>query len=166
MNALVKSLRLPPWARPSRRVVSRILSATICSILVVLRPFSKLGGSSCFLALTVLELVFSVQNTLAQQLEQTFLGLFFGSFPSIAFCMLGKFGASQFAPNSQAARGITAVFLAIVCFVTGWLKSRLPRLTLASRISAFIAIWLLTADVGHEQVRLNSDSPWSLSFSC
>ncbi len=36
-------------------------------------------------------------------------------------------------------------------YIAGWLKSQLPRLTLASRIACFISIWLLTFDVGSHQ---------------
>lgn len=39
----------------------------------------------------------------------------------------------------------------------GWAKSRLPRLTHAARICCFIAIWLLTADVTLEEVRMSPE---------
>lgn len=45
----------------SRRVLARLFSTILCSILLVI---FKYGSATAFLALTVKELVFSVQETL------------------------------------------------------------------------------------------------------
>ncbi|RDB24188.1 Uncharacterized protein C26F1.08c [Hypsizygus marmoreus] len=136
----------------SRRVLARLLSTILCSIFVVLRPFSKFGGPSAYLALTVKELGFSVQDNLAQQLEAIVLHLA-GGFTSIGLSVLGMYLASlaHASGKSVIARLIPALFLAVICFTAGWLKSRLPRLTLTSRIVCFTAIWLLTTDAGGTQ---------------
>ncbi|KAF8633737.1 hypothetical protein AX17_004393 [Amanita inopinata Kibby_2008] len=134
----------------SRQFQARFLSTVICAILVVLRPVSKLGGPSAFLALTVKELVFSVQENLAQQLEATFLHLA-GGFAGIGLSTLGNYISSLPEPNGVTARMTPALFLVTVCFIAGWLKSRLPRLTKACRIACFLSIWLLTENIGHEK---------------
>lgn len=52
----------------TRRAIARVISTLLCCLAVVVRPFSALGGSSAFLVLALKELVFSVQENLAQQL--------------------------------------------------------------------------------------------------
>ena len=59
----------------SKRVLARYLSTILCCIVVVVRPFSRLGGKYAFLVLVLKELVFSVQASLAQQLELTVLNI-------------------------------------------------------------------------------------------
>lgn len=152
----------------SRRLIARLLSTFICSCLIVYRPFSRLGGTNAFLALTVKELVFSVQETLAQQLEATVLHFWLGGLLGIAISVLGKYIATFPSPDSSAARAIPAIFLAATSFIgtylsstsrvalfishlcktfsAGLVKSRLPRLTLSTRIACFISIWMLTAE--------------------
>ncbi|KAF9002047.1 hypothetical protein BDQ17DRAFT_1357989 [Cyathus striatus] len=134
----------------SKRLQARVLSTIICAILIVLRPFSKFGGSSAFLALTIKELVFSAQGNLPQQIEATVLHLS-GGLLAIAVSAVANSLASLRDPSSPTARFIPALFLALITFSAGWIKSRLPRLTLASRIACFVSIWLLTYDVGERQ---------------
>lgn len=55
----------------TRRVCARLLSTFICSVVIVIHPFSRFGGSYAFLVLTLKELVFGVQKNLAQQIEAT-----------------------------------------------------------------------------------------------
>ena len=56
-------------------IPERILSTFLCCVVVVIRPFSHLGGTYAFLVLALKELVFSVQYSLAQQLELTVLNI-------------------------------------------------------------------------------------------
>ncbi|GLB35274.1 putative fusaric acid resistance protein-like [Lyophyllum shimeji] len=119
----------------------------LCSILVLIRPFSKFGGPSAFLALTLKELAFSVQENRAQQFESTVFSLSAG-FIAIGFSTLAMWLASLVRSHGKTtiARLIPALFLVAICFSAGFLKSWLPRLTVSSRIACFIAIWLLTTD--------------------
>lgn len=153
----------------SRRFKARILSTVMCSILVVIRPFSRHGGPSAFLAITIKELVFSAQESLPQQIEATSLHLL-GGFTGIAVSSFGKTLTSIAYKHDHGTwkYAIPAITLTLVCFLgllstpfpvtylifstAGWLKSRLPRLTLASRIACFVSIWILTFDVGSRQV--------------
>ncbi|KAF8652680.1 hypothetical protein AX16_004186 [Volvariella volvacea WC 439] len=130
----------------SRRVLARLLSTLLCTIVVVIRPFSKNGGAAAFLALTLKELVFSVQDNLAQQLEATILHLA-GGLAGLGLSLLGRLLASYAGVTTGSARFILALFLTMISFFAGWLKSRLPRLTLANRIACFISIWVLTIDI-------------------
>ncbi|KDQ53035.1 hypothetical protein JAAARDRAFT_61594 [Jaapia argillacea MUCL 33604] len=127
----------------SRRALARILSTFLCSVIIVCRPFSRLGGPSAFLILTVKELVFSVQGDLAQQLEATvfnILGALFG----IGASTLAKYIASRFEANQIYLRTIPALFLVGIVFIAGFLKSSLPRLGLSTRICCFVTIWMLS----------------------
>ncbi|KDQ59407.1 hypothetical protein JAAARDRAFT_32964 [Jaapia argillacea MUCL 33604] len=129
----------------SRRAFARILSTFLCSTIIAIRPFSRLGGPVAFLVLTVKELVFSVQEDLAQQLELTVFNIV-GALFGVGLSTLAKYIASRFHETSVCARAIPALFLVGISFVAGLLKSRLPRLQLATRISCFVAIWTLTGD--------------------
>ncbi|OBZ75721.1 Uncharacterized protein C26F1.08c [Grifola frondosa] len=131
----------------SRRPLARLLSTFLCCIIIVIRPFSRLGGQYAFLVLALKELVFSVQENLAQQLELTVLNIM-GAFLGIGFSTLAKCIASLTAPDSARSRATCAVFLVMICFFAGLVKSRLVRLQLSTRMSCFISVWLLTNDIG------------------
>jgi hypothetical protein len=72
-------------------------------------------GSTAFLVLTVKELVFSVQNDLAQQLEITVLNLA-GALTSIGTSALALYLSSLLPYNSPSSRVIPAIFLIIIVF--------------------------------------------------
>ncbi|KAH7921497.1 hypothetical protein BV22DRAFT_1038618 [Leucogyrophana mollusca] len=131
----------------SRRAFARILSTFLCALFVVIRPVSYRGGPSAFLVLSLKELVFSVQEDLAQQIEVTVLNIT-GALLGISVSTLAKFLATIPQEGSPISRSIPAVFLVVVSFFAGWVKSRLPRLHLSARISCFISIWMLTANIG------------------
>ncbi|KAH8108201.1 hypothetical protein BXZ70DRAFT_46056 [Cristinia sonorae] len=131
----------------SKRSLARLLSTLLCSIIIVVRPFSSLGGSYPFLVLALKELVFSVQENLAQQLEATILNIM-GALLGIGISTLAKFAASKTVLGSAAGRAICAVTLISICFIAGLIKSRLPRLHLSARISCFLSVWILTIDIG------------------
>ncbi|KAI0688742.1 hypothetical protein BC835DRAFT_1407984 [Cytidiella melzeri] len=132
----------------SKRSLARLLSTFLCSVIVVVRPFSRLGGEYAFLVLALKELVFSVQASLAQQLELTILNIL-GAFLGIAVSTLAKFIASRYPEDSANSRAVCALFLVLISFLAGLTKSRLPRLQLSTRISCFVSIWILTNDVGN-----------------
>ncbi|KAI0075450.1 hypothetical protein K474DRAFT_1646442 [Panus rudis PR-1116 ss-1] len=140
----------------SKRYLARILSTFLCSVAVVIRPFSRMGGSTAFLVLALKELVFSVQENLAQQLENTVLNIS-GALVGIALSTLAKFIASRYPPGSANGRAVCAVFLVVISFFAGLAKSRLPRLQLSTRISCFVSVWILTQNIGAPS-RVLSDS--------
>ncbi|KIJ69535.1 hypothetical protein HYDPIDRAFT_145711 [Hydnomerulius pinastri MD-312] len=133
--------------RVSRRALARVLSTFLCALFIVIRPFSRLGGSDAFLVLSLKELVFSVQEDLAQQIEITILNIT-GALLGTGFSTLAKYLATLPPLGSVRSRLIPAFFLAIIAFFAGWVKSRLPRLALSARISCFVSIWLLTENIG------------------
>lgn len=99
----------------SRRSLARVLSTCLCSIVIVIRPFSALGGRYAFLVLALKELVFSVQENLAQQLELTVLNIT-GALLGIGFSTLAKYIASLSPEDSAASRVTCAVFLVVIAF--------------------------------------------------
>ena len=155
-----------------RRSLARLLSTFLCSLIVVIRPFSRLGGPYAFLVLALKELVFSVQDNLAQQLELTCLNIL-GALLGIGLSTLAKYIASLAGRDTLAARTTCAIFLILISFIgqfslslstcsfftvisiAGIAKSRLVRLQLSTRISCFISIWLLTTNIGVSDVSLS-----------
>ncbi|KAI0670684.1 hypothetical protein C8Q78DRAFT_974868 [Trametes maxima] len=131
----------------AKRPLARLLSTFLCSLIIVIRPFSRLGGPSAFLVLALKELVFGVQENLAQQLELTVLNIL-GALIGIGVSTLAKYIASLAGRDTAGARATCAVFLILISFVAGIVKSRLVRLQLSTRISCFISVWLLTTNVG------------------
>ncbi|KAG2149189.1 hypothetical protein DEU56DRAFT_970914 [Suillus clintonianus] len=131
----------------SRRSVARVVSTFLCVLIVTIRPFSQLGGSSAFLALSLKELVFSVQEDLAQQLEITVINIT-GALAGIGVSTFAKYLATIPQEGSVTSRLVPAIFLVTISFFAGWAKSRLPRLHLSARISCFVSIWLLTDNIG------------------
>ncbi|KAI0646763.1 hypothetical protein C8Q79DRAFT_907394 [Trametes meyenii] len=131
----------------AKRPLARLLSTFLCSLIIVIRPFSRLGGPSAFLVLALKELVFGVQENLAQQLELTVLNIL-GALIGIGVSTLAKYVASLAGRDTIGARATCAIFLILISFVAGIVKSRLVRLQLSTRISCFISVWLLTTNVG------------------
>ncbi|KAH9025176.1 hypothetical protein EDB85DRAFT_2179551 [Lactarius pseudohatsudake] len=147
----------------TRRVLARLLSTFLCCLALVVKPWSQFGGPSAFLLLTLKELVFSAQDTLAQHLEATILNIT-GALFGIGLSTFAKYVASLRPDYTASSRAIPAVFLVVIAFLgkqnssiprlltnstlAGWAKSRLPRLQLSARISCFVSIWLLTTNVG------------------
>jgi hypothetical protein len=99
----------------SRRVLARLFSIIFCSIILVIHPLSKYGGASAFLALTVKELVFSVQENLTQQLEVTVLHSA-GGLAGIGLSVLGKYFALLAGNDTITARAVPQIFLVGICF--------------------------------------------------
>lgn len=109
------AIRPEIWAYiSSRRVLARLFSTILCAVIVVIHPISKYGGAAAFLALTVKELVFSVQENLAQQLEATILHSV-GGLAGIGLSVIGKY-LSTLASDPVVARLIPALFLVGICF--------------------------------------------------
>jgi hypothetical protein len=154
----------------TRRVLARLLSTFLCCLTLVIKPWSQFGGPSAFLLLTLKELVFSAQDTLAQHLEATILNIT-GALFGIGLSTFARYVASLRPDYTASSRAIPAVFLFIIAFLgkwhssvyriltngilAGWAKSRLPRLQLSARISCFVSIWFLTTNVGISSVRIS-----------
>jgi hypothetical protein len=103
----------------SRRFLARMLSTVICAVLIVVKPFSRFGGSSAFLAITVKELVFSAQENLPQQIEATFFNLV-GGLTGVSLSCLGKFLAAlaySQTGNTVLTRCIPGLTLSCICFL-------------------------------------------------
>ena len=97
------------------RVFARLLSTLLCCIVLVIKPWSRFGGHNAFLLLTLKELVFSAQETLAQHLEATILNIT-GAFFGIGLSTLARYLASLLPDHSAASRTIPALFLVGITF--------------------------------------------------
>ena len=99
----------------TRRNLARIVSTFMSALIIVIRPFDKLSGDRAFLLFTIKELVFSVQETLAQQLEATMLNLM-GATAGIILSTLARAIAGLFPVDSVKGRTVCAVFLVSITF--------------------------------------------------
>ena len=100
----------------TRRVFARLLSTFLCCSILVVKSWSRFGGPSAFLLLTLKELVFSAQETLAQHLEATILNIM-GAFIGIGLSTLARYIASLRPDLSASSRAIPAVFLVSIAFL-------------------------------------------------
>lgn len=100
----------------NRRAVARILSTLLCCLVVTIRPFSAFGGPYAFLVITVKELIFAIQENLAQQFEGTVLNVI-GALVAIGISTLAKYLANLPEAGTVLARTIPAVFLVFVTFI-------------------------------------------------
>jgi hypothetical protein len=105
----------------TRRNLARIASTFMSAVIIVIRPFDRLSGNKAFLLFTVKELVFSVQETLAQQLEATVLNLM-GATAGIFLSTLARAIADRFPFESLEARAVCAVFLISIAFFGAWIS--------------------------------------------
>lgn len=99
----------------TRRVLARLLSTLLCCSFLVFKSWSRFGGPSAFLLLTLKELVFSAQETLAQHLEATILNIT-GAFFGIGIATLARYFASLRPDHSASSRAIPAIFLFSITF--------------------------------------------------
>ncbi len=100
----------------TRRVLARLLSTLLCCSFIVIKPWSRFGGPAAYLLLTLKELVFSAQETLAQHLEATILNIT-GAFFGIGLSTLARFFASLRPDLSASSRAIPAIFLVSITFL-------------------------------------------------
>lgn len=100
----------------NRRAIARILSTLLCCLVVAIRPFSTYGGPYAFLVITVKELIFAIQENLAQQLEGTVLNVM-GALFAIGVSTLAKYLANIPGTNAVMARTVPAIFLVFITFV-------------------------------------------------
>ena len=100
----------------TRRVLARLLSTFLCCLTLVVKPWSQFGGPSAFLLLTLKELVFSAQDTLAQHLEATILNIT-GALFGIGLSTFARYLASLRPDNTASSRAIPALFLVVIAFL-------------------------------------------------
>jgi len=100
----------------NRRAAARILSTLLCCLVVAIRPYSAYGGPYAFLVITVKELIFAVQENLAQQLEGTVLNAM-GALAAIGISTVAKYLANLPEENPVMARAIPAIFLVFITFI-------------------------------------------------
>lgn len=99
----------------AKRPLARLLSTFLCSVIIVIRPFSRLGGQYAFLVLALKELIFGVQENLAQQLELTVLNIL-GALTGIGVSTLAKYIASLAGQDTVGARATCFIFLISISF--------------------------------------------------
>lgn len=100
----------------NRRAIARILSTFLCCLVVAIRPFSVIGGQYAFLVITVKELIFAIQENLAQQLEGTALNVM-GALFAVGISTVAKYLANLSVMDAATARTIPAIFLVFVAFL-------------------------------------------------
>ncbi|KAF8599056.1 hypothetical protein BDV93DRAFT_477885 [Ceratobasidium sp. AG-I] len=152
---------------PSAHLVCRMCSTFICSVIIVLRPVGPLGGQYLFLILTVKELVFPPSTSPSAQIEATVVnmaGALFGLGWSNLGLACSTFAAGRYGVDSSASRGIRALFLLILGFLTGLARSSLPRLTFASRAAGLVSAFLLTSTPDYPKWKYTSFT--QLLFVC
>lgn len=106
----------------NRRAIARVLSTLLCCLVVAIRPFSTIGGQYAFLVITVKELIFAIQQNLAQQLEGTALNVM-GALFAVGISTVAKYLANLPVMGAVLARTIPAIFLVFVAFVGEYLAS-------------------------------------------
>jgi len=100
----------------NRRAIARILSTLLCCLAVAIPQFSTLGGPYAFLVITVKELIFAIQENLAQQFEGTVLNVM-GALFAIGISTVAKCLANLPWTSPVMARTIHAIFLVFITFV-------------------------------------------------
>ncbi|CUA71591.1 hypothetical protein RSOLAG22IIIB_09680 [Rhizoctonia solani] len=142
--------RLLPFSlatlRPSAQLLCRMSVVFICAVVAVLPPTPKIAGAYTYLILTAKDLSFPPSTNPSAQVEALVVNII-GVIIGLGWGNLGlacaAFAAQRYGIDSSKSRVIRACFLVILSFLTGLVRSRMPRLTLASRAVCFIGIWLL-----------------------
>lgn len=112
----IRRIALVKTGLVNRRATARILSTFLCCLVVAIRPFSTIGGPYAFLVITVKELIFAVQENLAQHLEGTALNVM-GALFAVGISTIAKYLANLPEMDAVTARTIPAMFLVFIAFV-------------------------------------------------
>ncbi|KAH7318023.1 hypothetical protein B0J17DRAFT_686599 [Rhizoctonia solani] len=132
--------------RPSSQLLCRMSVVFICALVAVLPPTAKLAGPYTYLTLTAKDLSFPPSTNPSAQVEALVVNTI-GVTIGLGWGNLGlacaAFAARRYGIDSSESRAIRACFLITLGFFSGLVRSRMPRLTLASRAVCFIGIWLL-----------------------
>ncbi|KAF8746408.1 Fusaric acid resistance protein-like [Rhizoctonia solani] len=132
--------RLLPFSlatlRPSAQLLCRMSVLFICALVAVLRPTPKLAGAYTYLIITAKDLSFPPSTNPSAQVEALVVNMI-GVLIGLGWSNLGlacaAFAARRYGPDSSESRAIRACFLVFLGFLAGLVRSRMPRLTLASR---------------------------------
>ncbi|CAE6510233.1 unnamed protein product [Rhizoctonia solani] len=131
---------------PSAQLLCRMSVVFICALVAVLGPTPKLVGAYTYLIMTAKDVSFPPSANPSAQVEAlvvNIIGVLFGLGWSNLGLACAAFAARKYGIDSNASRAIKASFLIILSFPAGLVRSRMPRLTLASRAVSFIGIWLI-----------------------
>ncbi|CAE6436535.1 unnamed protein product [Rhizoctonia solani] len=112
----------------------------------VLGPTPKLVGPYTYLIMTAKDVSFPPSASPSAQVEAlavNTIGVLIGLGWSNLGLVCAALAARRYGIDSNASRAIRACFLITLGFVAGLVRSRMPRLTLASRAVSFIGIWLV-----------------------
>ncbi|ORX41135.1 Fusaric acid resistance protein family-domain-containing protein [Kockovaella imperatae] len=149
MTAVMDADAVLSWRRKVWRLTGTTISAFLCFTFVVIRPWGSLGGQYSYLTFTALNLFFFPLGGIIYQVELTILGLLgclFGLGISCATLAVSAWCGTHYGPDSNQSRAVIGTGLALLSLICGFLRSYSPRLTLASRISLFFPIFVLTGN--------------------
>ncbi|KAB5593121.1 Fusaric acid resistance-like protein [Ceratobasidium theobromae] len=152
-NSILAMHRLIPLLsrlRPSAQLLCRMSVVFICALVAVLRPTRKLTGPYSFLILTAKDIGFPPSANPSAQIEalgnpDASQSTAWANIPPLS----GEHGrCSDRSGVEQPGHGLrytaTSAPYLLMCSVAGLVRSRLPRLALASRAACFVGIWLLS----------------------
>ncbi|EIW69858.1 hypothetical protein TREMEDRAFT_73636 [Tremella mesenterica DSM 1558] len=148
MLLMLRSPRLDRWTKPLPRLLPPALGGLLCFLWIAIEPLNKLGGQYAFLVYTSFLLFFFPHGRIGIQLEDTALGIIAAAFGLAWSCLtlaITAYCGRHHGPGSSQSRAILGVGLAVLAFLSGLVRSLVPRLTAASRIALFFPIFLLTS---------------------
>ncbi|ELU36580.1 FUSC domain-containing protein [Rhizoctonia solani AG-1 IA] len=158
--------RLLPFSlatlRPSAQLLCRMSVLFICALVAVLRPTPKLAGAYTYLIITAkvgpfippFHKSFGASRSPCL-IVVNMIGVLIGLGWSNLGLACAAFAARRYGSDSSESRAIRACFLVFLGFLAGLVRSRMPRLTLASRAVCFIGIWLLARTPETPEVQIH-----------
>ncbi|KAK4684367.1 hypothetical protein P7C73_g5815, partial [Tremellales sp. Uapishka_1] len=132
-----------------RQLVVATLIALICFVFVVLDPVNRLTDPYAFLLYTCMLLFFFPRATVASRIEAAALGIAastIGLAWSTAVLAIAAAVAKVHGPDSNAGRAVCGIGLALLTLLSGFVRSKIPALTIASRAILFLPIFVLTSN--------------------
>ncbi|KZT52484.1 hypothetical protein CALCODRAFT_89644 [Calocera cornea HHB12733] len=153
------------WTHDARPFAARLLATFLCALFVVIRPIANVSGSFAFLVLVFKTLSYFPASGIGSQIETASMlaaGIVLViAYANVALVICWAISRTH-GDDSVAARAVAALALILYMFANGYIFSRFPRIRTVCRITSFIAIWILTRDVG--QTTLTVENVLELGF--
>ncbi|OWZ61103.1 hypothetical protein AYX14_04305 [Cryptococcus neoformans] len=136
------------WTARLRPLGIATLTAFLCFITAAVKPWARICGEWGFLVYTSSLIFFFPRGRIGPQIEATVLGIAGGTIGigwSSGTLAVAAWCGRRYGADSNQARAILGVGLALLCIASGLVRSYARRLNAFSKIMVFFPIFMLTS---------------------
>ncbi|WVO17298.1 hypothetical protein L204_104990 [Cryptococcus depauperatus] len=136
------------WPTRVRPLANATLCSFLCFLVTTVKPWARIHGQWGFLVYTSMLIFFFPKGRIGSQIEATVLGVFGGTIGitwSYVTLTVAAYCGRRYGADSNQARAIMGVGLAMLCLASGLVRSYARRFNAFSKIMVFFPIFMLTS---------------------